>query len=39
MIYRLTNINRGEPARSLFEAPSDFTVREEKVEMRKKENL
>ena len=39
MIYRLTNINRSEPARSLFEAPSDFTVREEKVEMRKKENL
>ena len=39
MIYRLTNINRGEPARSLFEAPSDFTVREEKVERRKKENL
>jgi hypothetical protein len=39
MIYRLTNINRGEPARSLFEAPSDFTVKEEKVEMRKKENL
>lgn len=39
MIYRLTNINRGEPARSLFEAPSDFTVKEEKVEMRKKERL
>ena len=39
MIYRLTNINRGEPVRSLFEAPSDFTVSEEKVELRKKENL
>src|SRR5215813_5961103 len=39
MIYRLTNINRSEPARTLFEAPSDFTVREEKAEMRHKENL
>ncbi len=27
-IYRLTNINRNEPARSLFEAPADFTVQE-----------
>jgi len=40
MIYRLTNLSRGEPARSLFEAPSDFTLKEEKVlEMRKKERL
>ena len=39
MIYRLTNITRGEPARSLFEAPSDFSIKEERVEMRKKENL
>jgi hypothetical protein len=39
MVYRLTNISRGEPARSLFEAPADFTVKEEKVEMRKKERL
>ena len=28
-VYRLTNINRSDPARSLFEAPADFTVIEE----------
>jgi hypothetical protein len=27
-VYRLTNINRGEPARSLFEVPGDYTVKE-----------
>lgn len=27
-IYRLTNINRSEPARSLFEVPSDYTIKE-----------
>ena len=26
--YRLTNIVRGEPARTLFEVPSDYTVKE-----------
>lgn len=26
--YRLTNINRGEPARSLFEVPAGYTVKE-----------
>ena len=26
--YRLTNINRGEPAKSLFEVPADYTVKE-----------
>jgi hypothetical protein len=26
--YRLTNINRSEPARTLFELPSDYTVEE-----------
>ena len=26
--YKLTNINRTEPAKSLFEVPSDFTVKE-----------
>lgn len=26
--FRLTNINRSEPARSLFEVPSDYTVRD-----------
>jgi hypothetical protein len=28
--YRLTNINRGEPDRSLFEVPADYTVEERK---------
>ncbi len=37
MVYRLANINRGEPARFLFEAPPDFTVTEEKTELRRKE--
>jgi hypothetical protein len=37
LVYRLANINRGDPARSLFEAPADFTVREEKTELRRKE--
>ena len=37
MVYRLANINRSEPARALFEAPSDFTVTEEKTEFRRKE--
>ena len=37
MVYRLANINRSEPARELFEAPSDFTVTEEKTEFRRKE--
>ena len=27
-IYRLTNINRAEPAHSLFEVPSDYTIQE-----------
>ena len=39
MIYRLTNISRAEPARSLFETPADFTIKEEKVEIRKKEKM
>ena len=26
--YRLTNINRSEPAKSLFEVPSDYTIKE-----------
>ena len=26
--YKLTIVNRGEPARSLFEVPSDYTVKE-----------
>jgi hypothetical protein len=28
-VYKLTKINRSEPDRSLFEAPGDYTVREE----------
>ena len=36
LVYRLTNINRSEQAHSLFEAPADFTVTEEKTEYRKK---
>lgn len=27
-VYRLTNINRSEPARTLFEVPSDYTLKE-----------
>ena len=29
--YRLTNINRAEPDRSLFEVPADYTVRETSI--------
>jgi len=35
-VYRLTNISRNEPARTLFEAPSDFRLKEEKMEFRRK---
>ena len=39
-VYRLININRSEPSRSLFEAPSDFKLKEEKTEFRvKKDDL
>lgn len=38
MVYRLTNITRNEPVRSLFEAPADFKLVEEKMEFRKKES-
>jgi len=27
-VYRLTNIQRSEPAHSLFEVPPDYTVKE-----------
>jgi hypothetical protein len=33
-VYRLTNINRGEPSRSLFEVPADYTVKELPVHTR-----
>jgi hypothetical protein len=29
-VYRLTNINRSEPPRSMFEAPADYTVEDAK---------
>ena len=32
VVYRLTNISRSEPARSLFEVPADYTVKEEPVQ-------
>jgi hypothetical protein len=34
--YRLTNISRSEPDRSLFEVPADYTVREGKAPLKKK---
>jgi hypothetical protein len=36
-VYRLENINRSEPSHSLFEAPSDFNITEEKTAYRRKE--
>lgn len=44
--YRLTNINRSEPAKSLFEVPADYTIKEgpsagpqmQKMRMRKPGN-
>lgn len=38
LVYRLANISRGEQSRSLFDAPADFTVRQEKREFIRKEN-
>jgi hypothetical protein len=35
-IYRLTNINRSEPDRALFEVPADYTVRENKMPVKTK---
>ena len=26
--YKLTNLNRSEPAKSLFEVPTDYTIKE-----------
>lgn len=34
VIYRLTNINRVEPDHSLFEVPSDYTLRDDQEPMR-----
>jgi hypothetical protein len=36
VIYRLTNINRVEPDHSLFEVPSDYTLRDAQEPMRLK---
>jgi hypothetical protein len=33
--YRLTNLNRGEPDRSLFEVPADYTVSVGKTPLKK----
>jgi hypothetical protein len=33
-IYRLTNIVRGEPSRTLFEVPTDYTIKEFPVSQR-----
>lgn len=33
-VYRLTNIVRGEPSRSLFEVPADYTLKESPVQTR-----
>jgi hypothetical protein len=35
-VYRLTNINRTEPARTLFEVPSDYTLKEGPQMFRKR---
>jgi hypothetical protein len=32
--YKLSNINRGEPAKSLFEVPADYTVTERSFDRR-----
>lgn len=42
-VYRLTNINRSDPPASLFEVPSDYTVKEDQspvriLRMKKKED-
>jgi hypothetical protein len=34
-VYRLSNLNRADPPRSLFEAPSDYTVEDGDVFLRK----
>ena len=31
--YRLTNINRGEPSRTLFEVPADYVIKEDRPPM------
>ncbi len=38
-IYRLTNINRNEPNRSLFEVPTDYTIQEMPVRSVMREKM
>ena len=38
-IYRLTNINRSEPDRALFEVPADYTLKDESALKAKKKRL
>ncbi|HEX8888553.1 MAG TPA: hypothetical protein VF779_05220 [Pyrinomonadaceae bacterium] len=33
-VYRLTNIVRGEPSRTLFEVPGDYTIKESPIQTR-----
>lgn len=33
-VYRLTNINRSEPARTLFEVPADYTIKDSRHNVR-----
>jgi len=35
-VYRLSNVNRSEPSRSLFEAPADYTVTDAMVPLEVK---
>jgi hypothetical protein len=37
-VYKLTNINRSEPQRSLFEVPADYSVEEPKLKMIRKDD-
>lgn len=38
-VYKLTDINRAEPAPSLFEVPSDYTVVDEQADARQRQEL
>jgi hypothetical protein len=33
-VYKLTNVNRSEPMRSLFEIPADYTISDSPAMMR-----
>jgi hypothetical protein len=34
-MYRLINVSRNEPARSLFEVPSDYTVVDDSMDFKR----